>query len=1767
MEEITWKILDKYFKENTHNLVAHHLDSYNDFFATGLHNILRENNPLRFIERNSDNDSVKDKTSPKNQILLYIGGKEGNKVYFGKPIIYDDNYSHYMYPNDARLRNMTYGFSIHYDVDVEIITYDEEEKKTIRNSELQKIYLGNFPIMLQSNLCILNKLHKEVRFNMGECRNDYGGYFIINGKEKSIICQEKFADNMLYIQKHKEDNIYSFTADVRSVSDDASKPIRTSSVRIVAPSTALTNNQIVVNVPNVRKPVPLFILMRALGVISDKSIIEHCLLDLDANSAYVDLFIPSVHDAFKIFDQQMAIEYIASFTQKQTITGALDILMNYFLPHIGSDNFLEKAYYVGYMVNKLLKVFTGDNPPTDRDNFKYKRIELTGTLIYELFREYYIIQKKNIEQLIDKEYYYHSGKYAPDLSRLIEDNYVMFFKERIVENGFKKGFKGNWGADAHTKRIGVIQDLNRLSWLAFMNQLRKFNLPFPSNAKIVQPRKLNSSQWGYIDPVDTPDGENIGFHKHMSCMCTVSNNYPYTNILKWLLASNMSIILLSSCSPKSMSTMTKILINGRLIGVTDVPFIIVDAIKLNRRNGLLPIYTSVSYSYEMDEIFIYTDAGRLCRPIYYIENGHVSINKSHIELINKSEFTWEQLITGFLPKKDTNYNIKSNKVYDMTELYSVKKDDAMLQKNSAIIDYVDVSEEERLLIATTLEDLPKNKYYTNLEIHPSFIMGFLGNLIIYPEHNPLPRNSFSCGQSRQAVSMYHSNYQMRMDKMGVVMNYGQVPLVKSRYLKYLNNEEMPYGVNAIVAIMSYTGYNVEDAILINKSAIERGLFRTTYYTTYSDKEESSKVKGSTTNTKFSNIEKLKMSNLKIGYTYSLLDDYGLVKEGTLIDDRIIVIGKVTADSANSDIHQDESVTTKKGQLGYVDKSFITEGEEGFRVAKVRVCEERIPAIGDKMACALPTQQVLTNVGWIEIKDVDIDTHMLATLDKNGNMCYEHPINKFEYDHCGKMYSVKNKQVELVCTLNHKLYVKKREVRKGDKQYELIEAKDVMGKMVRFKKNMTNVYPDIEYITLDDKQYKMDHWLQLLGMFISDGSTNSGAVYISALKQRKIDFNTSILTNLNVKFTYDNVHDKFCILKGKHLEIYEELDKYSVGALNKYLPEYVWSLSQRQSNILMDALMQGDGHTYSDGFSRYGTISPRLANDISRLAVHCGNSGIIKIASEPDGTGHLVRNSGKDKESFHMIISKHTYYKISIITKQNEPFINKKVNDSNVEELIDYEGKVYCVEMPSSNLYYMRENNLAPCMLIGNSRSGQKGTVGLVIPEKDMPFTADGLKPDLIINPHALPSRMTIGQLIECLLGNACVHYGGYGNSTPFAMKGSNTEMYGQVLSNAGLNSKGLKILYDGMSGNQMESEIFIGPTYYMRLKHMVKDKINYRATGPRTMLTKQTVQGRANDGGMRIGEMERDGILAHGASAFLNESYLKRGDEYYMAVCNKSGGIAIYNKNANLFLSPYADGPIQFNTNVDGTMNVENISKFGRSFSIVKVPYSLKLMIQELQAMNVQMRIITEDNIDQLMSMSYSSNIKTLLKDKNKDIADTIKNYKMNMDMKLSKASPVSSSPVSSSPVSSSILSPASPVLLPSSSSYSLPPISIPEEVEYVPSATQLEEIQQDNNMLTNSLITPYSSSKGVNELKDNLSLFLSPEEIKSITTDKKIKKSKWTSMSKPQQDSVKQYINTMKTDILEVPPELSEEEKEREEEGQKSSGSTKKITITSENN
>jgi hypothetical protein len=288
-----------------------------------------------------------------------------------------------------------------------------------------------------------------------------------------------------------------------------------------------------------------------------------------------------------------------------------------------------------------------------------------------------------------------------------------------------------------------------------------------------------------------------------------------------------------------------------------------------------------------------------------------------------------------------------------------------------------------------------------------------------------------------------------------------------------------------------------------------------------------------------------------------------------------------------------------------------------------------------------------------------------------------------------------------------------------------------------------------------------------------------------------------------------------------------------------------------------------------------------------------------------------------------------------------------------------------------------------------SRCGQKGTVGLIIPEQDMPFTSDGIRPDLIINPHAFPSRMTIGQFVETIMAKACVIYGAFGDCTAFVNLGNKHETFGNMLLKENYSSNGTQILYNGTTGEQIESEIFIGPTYYMRLKHMVKDKINFRARGPNTNLTRQPVQGRANDGGLRIGEMERDGIIGHGAAHFLQESMLIRGDIYYMAICNKTGMTAIYNPDNDVFMSPMADGPIEFNDALTDSPKLVNITRFGRSFSVVQIPYSFKLLIQELQTMNCVMRIITEDNINQIESMSFSNNYKLLSGEKTFASIDT----------------------------------------------------------------------------------------------------------------------------------------------------------------------------------
>ena len=1280
MEESTiWKMIDIYFQDNPQALVKHHIDSFNQFYDTELIQLFKEMNPIK-LEVDYDTDIQEFRS----KCLMYIGGKNGDRVYFGKPVIHDSNEnSHYMYPNECRLRNMSYAITIHYDVEIEYTRilrenevptatddkgyafyddldikektengeilkkdYTPSELATIRENTkiqsntqhikmlLEKIYLGRFPIMVQSNLCILHNLPREMRFSFGECKNDVGGYFIIDGKEKVVIPQEQFGDNMMNIYKDKDEK-YTYSLDFKSVSENVSKPVRQLSIRILASTDTQKKNNIGVFIPNAgAQPIPLFIVFRALGVISDEEIISFCTLQ-DAkhtNSLFVPYLEACVHDAASIITQYEAIYFISLFVKGRSITRTMRILTDYFLPHVGEVNYLEKAYHLGHMVNRLLAVATGLEPVTDRDSYKYKRLELIGPLMKNLFSEYYKQQQKYIQKFFEHRYEFGKDTYN-DLTNMIYRKYTEAFSNKIVEDGFRKAFKGNWGASSHTKKIGIVQDMNRLSHNGMISHLRKINLPMDSSIKLIQPRVLHGSQWGIIDPIDTPDGGNIGLHKHLAIMTHVSTSLSREPMIEWL-AKNTALKRLNQSIPSSLNRLSKVFVNGFWVGCVADPLTLIKTIKLHRRHGLIPITTSATFNYTLNMITIFLDGGRLCRPILYrddVNRGFVFHQKDEWEKIKNKLVEdgdiWSKIVGGFQKKEDPGYNLYGGKYYTWEELY--KSPIENMKHSKSLLEYLDCQETEGTLIAMNFMDVQSEiTKHTHCEVHPSTTYGVMCNLINYLEHNPVTRNSFSCGQSKQACSLYSTNYQVRMDKTAVVLNNGQIPLVKSKYMQYINNEENPYGENAIVAVMCYTGYNVEDAVLINEGALARGLFRTTYYTTYEAHEEKEIRNDVVTNEQvFGNIQDLKeVEGVKPDYDYSYLDKQGLIPENTEVHDKIILIGQTALLDSRTGKRKDMSKTTKKGQVGIVDKAFMTEGEEGQRIAKIRIREERIPSFGDKFA----------------------------------------------------------------------------------------------------------------------------------------------------------------------------------------------------------------------------------------------------------------------------------------------------------------------------------------------------------------SRAGQKGTVGMIIPECDMPFTKDGIRPDMIVNPHALPSRMTIGQMIESIVGKACTFEGTAGDCTAFYNRENKLGMFGEILTKHNFHSNGDEIMYDGMTGKQLEATIFIGPTYYMRLKHMVKDKINYRATGPLTKLTRQPVSGRANDGGLRIGEMERDAVISHGMSYFLKESMMERADAYKLAVCNKTGMVAIYNPSKDLLISPSADGPIQYNGSVEkeGNIQVKQMTKHGRSFSIVHVPYSLKLLMQELQCINVQMHIITDDNINQFENMNFSKNLR-----------------------------------------------------------------------------------------------------------------------------------------------------------------------------------------------
>ena len=925
--ELSWKIISGYFKNHhLERLVRHQLESYNKFINEDLVNTIDMFNPVEIC---SEHD--KDEKTGKYKLKIII---TFTNFQLYRPQIHENNgATKIMFPQEARLRNFTYASPMTINVNIKIERRYGEDLNSMETlyKVLKNIHIGKMPIMLKSSICVLKQYSYLNNDLLGECKYDPGGYFVISGSEKTILAQERSAENsVMCFNILKNNNKWKWLAEIKSV--PRNKCISPKQINMyISTKNNGSGHSISVSIPRIKNPVPLFILFRALGINSDKEICEMIVLSLENEDMKQMLYglKASIIEANQYMSKETCIDYIVSnamFTPinmskedgiKAKKEFTLNVLENDLFPHC--DTKIQKIYFLGYMANKLLRTSFGWRMSDDRDSYRNKRLDLAGVLLNNLFRNYFNKLVKDMTKQVVREINNGSWKSTDNYLNIINNtNIYKIIKSTTIENGIKRALAtGDFGIkNTNSNKTGVAQVLNRLTYISSLSHLRRINTPIDKSGKLIPPRKLHNTQWGFICAAESPEGGSVGVVKNLGYLThiTVKSNIDTVyNVLE------DKIQRIDDFKPSDLFNKVKIMINGNWVGIVDNPVEIYNYLKECKYKGIINIYTSITFDYRNKEIKICNDAGRLMRPVYKVKNGKLCITESMIERINKEELIWDDLII--------NHDI-----------------------DDSLIEYIDSDEQNSALISVWPKDLHKDKNYTHCEIHPSSIFGLLASCIPFPEHNQSPRNTYQCAQGKQAMGMYVSNFKSRMDKTAYVQTYTTRPLVDTRIMDIINLNKIPSGCMVIVAIGVYSGYNQEDSIIFNKGSLDRGLFSATVY--HTEKDEDKKIQGDEEIR--CKADKNKTKGMKFA-NYDKLNNQGVVPENTLLENRDVIIGKIVPIKENRNDHtkiikyRDQSKVFRTHEDTYVDKNYINRNGDGYTFAKVRTRTYRVPTIGDKFS--------------------------------------------------------------------------------------------------------------------------------------------------------------------------------------------------------------------------------------------------------------------------------------------------------------------------------------------------------------------------------------------------------------------------------------------------------------------------------------------------------------------------------------------------------------------------------------------------------------------------------------------------------------------------------------------------------------------------------------------------------------------------------------------------------------------------------------------------
>ena len=631
-----------------------------------------------------------------------------------------------MFPQEARLRNFTYASSMTIDINIRHIvrTGDKLETEQTFHKVLPKIHIGKLPIMLKSSICVLNQYKYVDNAVTRECKLDPGGYFIISGSEKTVLGQERAAENRIYcFNVAKGNSKWTWTAEIKSVPDF--KCISPKQISLMMSEKSTTASGIFIQIPRIKQPIPLFIVFRALGVISDREICEFILLDIE-DPKYKKLLYSlqsTIVASNTYLTQEDAINYISSMVMftpinmdkaagiKRKKEFAIEVLNNDLFPHV--HTLQQKIYFLGYMTNHLLQCSMGWITTDDRDSYINKRIDLTGILLNNLFRNYFNKVVKDMQKQIIREINTGSWRSTENYLGIInQTNIYKIIKSTTIENGLKRALStGDFGIkNTNSNKVGVAQVLNRLTYISSLSHLRRINTPIDKSGKLIPPRKLHNSSWGFLCPAETPEGQSVGVVKNISYMTHItipSNSNAIFDYVKEYM------IPIEDLKPHETNKEVKVMINGAWIGITKEPINLYQSLKLKKSKGIINIYTSIIFDYSKLRIQICNDGGRLVRPLLRVKKNDLLINPEIIKGLHCDKYSWDTLLT-----------------------------DCVL--NDTIMEYIDPEEQSKSMIAGSPKQLwntdPTDKHmynYTHCEIHPSTIFGILASCIPFPEHNQI----------------------------------------------------------------------------------------------------------------------------------------------------------------------------------------------------------------------------------------------------------------------------------------------------------------------------------------------------------------------------------------------------------------------------------------------------------------------------------------------------------------------------------------------------------------------------------------------------------------------------------------------------------------------------------------------------------------------------------------------------------------------------------------------------------------------------------------------------------------------------------------------------------------------------------------------------------------------------------------------------------------------------------------------------------------------